>query len=191
MAVSQPFARNGGVGGHYALNFCLLHNAYHIVNLFVGQIGGYLKQNRFLFFLWCLSLVACGAPSERPAEGLYDRYPVRDVVAADAGLRPVGGAQMRIAAGCRARGQFAAVVNRQELWQLLATITIRKVIDQQRLLKKRKRGGGRVRGGPVEVGEPRVVALDAPLDRACRIALPTTPPNRAGQSLPTARAVST
>jgi DNA-directed RNA polymerase specialized sigma24 family protein len=48
-----------------------------------------------------------------------------------------------------ARGQFAAVVNRQELWQLLATITIRKVIDHQRLLKKGKRGGGRVRGDSV------------------------------------------
>jgi len=48
-----------------------------------------------------------------------------------------------------ARGQFAAVVNRQELWQLLATITIRKVIDHQRLLKKKKRGGGRVRGDSV------------------------------------------
>ena len=47
------------------------------------------------------------------------------------------------------KGQFAAVVNRQELWQLLATITVRKVIDQQRLLKKRKRGGGRVRGDSV------------------------------------------
>ena len=48
-----------------------------------------------------------------------------------------------------ARGQFAAVVNRQELWQLLATITVRKVINQQRLLKKQKRGGGRVRGDSV------------------------------------------
>jgi DNA-directed RNA polymerase specialized sigma24 family protein len=48
-----------------------------------------------------------------------------------------------------AKGQFAAVVNRQELWQLLATITVRKVIDQQRLLKKQKRGGGRVRGDSV------------------------------------------
>jgi DNA-directed RNA polymerase specialized sigma24 family protein len=48
-----------------------------------------------------------------------------------------------------ARGQFAAVVNRQELWQLLATITIRKVIDHQRLLKKKKRGAGRVRGDSV------------------------------------------
>ena len=48
-----------------------------------------------------------------------------------------------------ARGQFAAVVNRRELWQLLGTITVRKVINQQRLLKKQKRGGGRVRGDSV------------------------------------------
>jgi hypothetical protein len=34
-------------------------------------------------------------------------------------------------------GKFAAVVNRQELWQLLATITIRKVIDQKRRSPKR------------------------------------------------------
>jgi DNA-directed RNA polymerase specialized sigma24 family protein len=46
-------------------------------------------------------------------------------------------------------GKFAAVVNRQELWQLLATITIRKVIDQKRLLTQKKRGGGRVRGDSV------------------------------------------
>ena len=53
-----------------------------------------------------------------------------------------------------AQGQFAAVVNRRELWQLLATITVRKVINQQRLLKKQKRGGGRVRGDSVlEVGD--------------------------------------
>ena len=48
-----------------------------------------------------------------------------------------------------AKGQFAAVANRRELWQLLATITVRKVINQQRLLKKKKRGGGRVRGDSV------------------------------------------
>lgn len=46
-------------------------------------------------------------------------------------------------------GKFASVVNRQELWQLLATITIRKVIDQKRLLTQQKRGGGRVRGDSV------------------------------------------
>jgi DNA-directed RNA polymerase specialized sigma24 family protein len=48
-----------------------------------------------------------------------------------------------------ARGQFAAVVSRGDLWQLLATITGRKVIDQQRHLNQQKRGGGRVRGDSV------------------------------------------
>jgi DNA-directed RNA polymerase specialized sigma24 family protein len=48
-----------------------------------------------------------------------------------------------------ARGQFTTLVNRHELWQLLATITGRKVIAQQRYLHKHKRGGGRVRGDSV------------------------------------------
>jgi DNA-directed RNA polymerase specialized sigma24 family protein len=45
-----------------------------------------------------------------------------------------------------AMGQYTEVVNRQQLWQLLATITIRKVIDKQRLLNQQKRGSGMVRG---------------------------------------------
>ncbi|MFO0897434.1 MAG: ECF-type sigma factor [Pirellulales bacterium] len=51
-----------------------------------------------------------------------------------------------------ARGQFAELDNRHDLWQLLATITGRKVIDQQRLLCKQKRGGGQVRGDSVLSG---------------------------------------
>ena len=51
-----------------------------------------------------------------------------------------------------ARGQFRALVNRQELWQLLAAITVRKVIDHQRHLTQQKRGGGRVRGDSVLQG---------------------------------------
>ena len=51
-----------------------------------------------------------------------------------------------------ARGRFAELVNRGELWQLLAAITGRKVIDQQRLLNQQKRGGGRVRGDSVVHG---------------------------------------
>jgi len=51
-----------------------------------------------------------------------------------------------------ARGQFATLVNRGDLWQLLATITGRKVIDQQRHLNQQKRGGGRVRGDSVLMG---------------------------------------
>src|SRR5688572_29679307 len=59
-----------------------------------------------------------------------------------------------------ARGQFVAVVNRQELWQLLATITIRKVIDHQRLLKKRNRGRCRDAGSAGDRGG-RIPAFDA------------------------------
>ncbi len=51
-----------------------------------------------------------------------------------------------------ARGQFAELVNRGELWQLLAAITGRKVIDQQRRLNQQKRGGGWVRGDSVVHG---------------------------------------
>ena len=51
-----------------------------------------------------------------------------------------------------ARGQFAELVNRGALWQLLAAITGRKVIDQQRRLNQQKRGGGRVRGNSVMHG---------------------------------------
>ena len=51
-----------------------------------------------------------------------------------------------------ARGQFVELVNRGELWQLLAAITGRKVIDQQRRLTQQKRGGGRVRGDSVVHG---------------------------------------
>jgi DNA-directed RNA polymerase specialized sigma24 family protein len=51
-----------------------------------------------------------------------------------------------------ARGQFAGLVNRHDLWQLLATITGRKVIDRQRYLNQQKRGGGGVRGDSVLQG---------------------------------------
>jgi DNA-directed RNA polymerase specialized sigma24 family protein len=47
------------------------------------------------------------------------------------------------------RGRFTSLVNRRELWQLLATITGRKIVDRQRLLTKQRRGKGRVRGDSV------------------------------------------
>lgn len=59
---------------------------------------------------------------------------------------------LRCLYGGAARGQFAAVVNRQALWQLLAAITARKVVDHQRRLAKKKRGAGRVRGDSVLLG---------------------------------------
>ncbi len=59
---------------------------------------------------------------------------------------------LRCLYGGAARGQFAEVVNRQELWRLLAAITVRKVVDHQRHLAKQKRGDGRVRGDSVLSG---------------------------------------
>lgn len=47
------------------------------------------------------------------------------------------------------RGDLAGLEGRDELWRLLATITIRKVAEQIRDATRQKRGGGRVRGDSV------------------------------------------
>lgn len=44
------------------------------------------------------------------------------------------------------RGDFDAVADREGLWNLLATITVRKVRKQARKERAQKRGGGRVLG---------------------------------------------
>lgn len=51
-----------------------------------------------------------------------------------------------------ARGRFPHLRDRTELWPLLAKITSRKAIDQQRYLLAKKRGGGRVRGDSAVTG---------------------------------------
>ncbi len=45
------------------------------------------------------------------------------------------------------RGQFPELVDRDDLWRLLVTITTRKVFESVRRETRKKRGGGRVRGG--------------------------------------------
>ena len=45
-----------------------------------------------------------------------------------------------------ANGRFSHLEDRQDLWQLLATITIRKAAAQIRREERHKRGSGRVRG---------------------------------------------
>ncbi len=45
-----------------------------------------------------------------------------------------------------ARGQFADLANRDELWRLLVKMTGHKVIDHARFTKQERRGGGRVHG---------------------------------------------
>jgi DNA-directed RNA polymerase specialized sigma24 family protein len=44
------------------------------------------------------------------------------------------------------RGQFPRLNDRDDLWRLLATITVRKALDTMRHQTRRKRGGGQVLG---------------------------------------------
>lgn len=44
------------------------------------------------------------------------------------------------------RGQFPRLSDRDDLWRLLATITVRKALDTMRRQTRQKRGGGRVLG---------------------------------------------
>ena len=44
------------------------------------------------------------------------------------------------------RGQFLKLNGRDELWRLLATITVRKALDTLRRQARQKRGGGRLAG---------------------------------------------
>jgi DNA-directed RNA polymerase specialized sigma24 family protein len=44
------------------------------------------------------------------------------------------------------RGQFPQLSDRDDLWRLLATITVRKALDTMRHQTRQKRGGGRVLG---------------------------------------------
>ena len=44
------------------------------------------------------------------------------------------------------RGQFPKLDDRDDLWRLLATITVRKALDTMRHQTRRKRGGGHVLG---------------------------------------------
>jgi DNA-directed RNA polymerase specialized sigma24 family protein len=44
------------------------------------------------------------------------------------------------------RGQFPQLSGRDDLWRLLATITVRKAIETMRFQTRKRRGGGRVLG---------------------------------------------
>ncbi len=46
-------------------------------------------------------------------------------------------------------GRLAEIDDRDDLWRVLVTMTLRKTIDQQRYLAGKKRGGGKVRGESV------------------------------------------
>jgi RNA polymerase sigma factor (sigma-70 family) len=50
------------------------------------------------------------------------------------------------------RGQFPQLNGRDELWRLLATLTVRKALDTMRHQTRQKRGGGRVLGESALLG---------------------------------------
>jgi DNA-directed RNA polymerase specialized sigma24 family protein len=47
---------------------------------------------------------------------------------------------------CMGQGRFAELINRESLWRLLVTITLRKARDLRRHACQQKRGGGKVLG---------------------------------------------
>jgi DNA-directed RNA polymerase specialized sigma24 family protein len=53
-----------------------------------------------------------------------------------------------------ARGQFHELNHRDDLWQLLVMITVRKAINQRKHQGRGKRGGGRVRFEADRIGGP-------------------------------------
>jgi RNA polymerase sigma factor (sigma-70 family) len=62
-----------------------------------------------------------------------------------------------------ARGQFHELKDRDDLWQLLVTITVRKAINQRKHQARGKRGGGKVLTETDRIGKPtgsEVVGLE-------------------------------
>ena len=103
---------------------------------------------------WIGDLVASDA-ADSAAQRLWERYFERLVHLARDRLRagPRGPADAEDAAlsafdsFCRgaAAGRFPRLDDRDDLWALLVTLTVRKAADQLRRERRQKRGGGRVR----------------------------------------------
>jgi DNA-directed RNA polymerase specialized sigma24 family protein len=74
------------------------------------------------------------------------------------------------------QGRFPQVEDRDDLWQVLGTITARKAVDLLQHQRRQKRGGGRVRGDSALLGSQSEGGLDglageAPApDLACAVA---------------------
>ena len=104
------------------------------------------------------------ASDQDAIQSLWERYFTQLV---DLGRRRLRGAGNRkaladeedaavdaFASFCRAAeaGRFPDLTNRDELWRVLMTLTLQKIIDQNRFEGRQKRGGGAVRGESVLVG---------------------------------------
>jgi DNA-directed RNA polymerase specialized sigma24 family protein len=90
------------------------------------------------------------------ARGTLARQPQRAADAEDAALSA-------FASFWRRAGDFSAVLNRDDLWKLLGTITVRKALRQARRETADKRGGGHVIG---ETALNRPDGSPLPLDEA-------------------------
>jgi DNA-directed RNA polymerase specialized sigma24 family protein len=101
---------------------------------------------------WLGELKAGGQEAVQP---LWDRYFQQLVVLARARLRAVHAATAdadeedaalsafdSFCAGV-ARGRFPQLADRDDLWRVLVTITVRKALDQAERQRRQKRGGGR------------------------------------------------
>jgi RNA polymerase sigma factor (sigma-70 family) len=96
---------------------------------------------------------------ESAATALWQRYFDRLVRLAQAKLGPahrrvadeedVALSVFRCLCAGAARGRFPRLTDRNDLWRLLAALTLRKVIDQKRRSDGQKRGAGAVRGESV------------------------------------------
>ena len=54
------------------------------------------------------------------------------------------------------RGQFPQLADRDDLWRILVTITVRKVAESMRHQTRLKRGGGAVLGQSVKMGDSEI-----------------------------------
>src|SRR5262245_50589686 len=98
------------------------------------------------------------------AAALWGRYFARLVRLAEARLGPahrraadgedVALSAIRCLCAGAAAGRFKELTDRDDLWRLLAALTMHKVIDQKRRDLGLKRGGGAVRGESVFGDEP-------------------------------------
>jgi DNA-directed RNA polymerase specialized sigma24 family protein len=69
-----------------------------------------------------------------------------------------------------ARGRFARLEGRDDLWRLLATITARKALNQAQRQRRKKRGGGQIRD------EAALLGPDASSGGLDRVAGPVSTP---------------
>jgi DNA-directed RNA polymerase specialized sigma24 family protein len=64
-----------------------------------------------------------------------------------------------------AQGNFPRLEDRNDLWQLLVVLTARKALDLRQYERRKKRGGGAVRGESVFAGVARAAADEPGIER--------------------------